>query len=124
MKTEMGVVIYIYLKHSPNYIDSKYIWVHWSNSQGSSVFTEIPFLTFLAVYWERKRYGQVGPSTYYSQNEVICAYQVLDLQLSRELCGKNTNFVFSHYHVNHFFRIFLARVLSWVKPPPSSPNCS
>ena len=27
MKTEMGVVIYMYLKHSPDYIDSKYIWV-------------------------------------------------------------------------------------------------
>ena len=28
MKTELGVVIYMYLKHSPDYIDSKYIWVH------------------------------------------------------------------------------------------------
>ena len=27
-KTEVGVVIYRYLKHSPDYIDSKYIWVH------------------------------------------------------------------------------------------------
>ena len=27
MNTEMGVVIYMYLKHSPYYIDSKYIWV-------------------------------------------------------------------------------------------------
>ena len=26
MKTEMGVVIYMYLKHSPGYIDCKYIW--------------------------------------------------------------------------------------------------
>ena len=26
--TEMGVVIYMYLKHSQDYIDSKYIWVH------------------------------------------------------------------------------------------------
>ena len=25
MKTEIGVVIYMYLKHSPNCIDSKYI---------------------------------------------------------------------------------------------------
>ena len=33
-KTEMGVVIYMHLKHSPDYIDSKYIWVHWSNSLG------------------------------------------------------------------------------------------
>ena len=39
---EMGVVIYMYLKHSPDYIDSKYIWVHGSNSLGSSVFAEIP----------------------------------------------------------------------------------
>ena len=28
MDTEMGVVIYMYLKHSPEYIESKYIWVH------------------------------------------------------------------------------------------------
>ena len=28
IKTEMGVVIYMYLKHSPDYIDSKYIWFH------------------------------------------------------------------------------------------------
>ena len=45
-KTEMGVVIYMYLKHSPDYIDYKYIWVHGSNSLGSSVFAEIPFLAF------------------------------------------------------------------------------
>ena len=28
MNTEIGVVIYIYLKHYPDYIDSKYIWFH------------------------------------------------------------------------------------------------
>ena len=48
MKTEMGVVIYMYSKDSSDYIDSKYIWVHGSNSLGSSVSAEIPFLTFLA----------------------------------------------------------------------------
>ena len=26
MNTEKGVVIYMYLKHSPDYIDSKYLW--------------------------------------------------------------------------------------------------
>ena len=46
MNTEMGVVIYMYLKHTPDYIDSEYIWNHWSNSLGSSVFAEIPFLAF------------------------------------------------------------------------------
>ena len=50
MNTEMGVVIYMYLKHSPDYIDSKYIWVHGSNSLGSSAFAEIPFLEFLALH--------------------------------------------------------------------------
>ena len=49
IKTKMAVVIYMYLKHSPDYIDSKYIWVHGSNSLGSSVFVEIPFLVFLAL---------------------------------------------------------------------------
>ena len=28
MKTEMGVVIYMYLKYSPDYIDSKYIYIY------------------------------------------------------------------------------------------------
>ena len=28
MNKEKGVVIYMYLKHSPDYIDSKFIWVH------------------------------------------------------------------------------------------------
>ena len=46
MKTEMGVVICMYLKHSPDYIDSKYIGVHVSNSLGSSVLDKIPFLAF------------------------------------------------------------------------------
>ena len=45
IKIEMGVVIYMYLKHSPDYI-SKCILVHGSNSLGSSVFAEIPFLAF------------------------------------------------------------------------------
>ena len=62
MKTEMSVVISMHLKHSPDYIDSTYIWVQGSNSQGSSVMAEIPFLTFLALYREIRRCGQVGPS--------------------------------------------------------------
>ena len=42
----------LYLKHSPDYIDSKCIWVHGSNFQSSSVFfcVEIPFLAFLALH--------------------------------------------------------------------------
>ena len=40
---KVGVVIYMYLKHSSDYIDSKYIWVHWFNSLGSNVSAEIPF---------------------------------------------------------------------------------
>ena len=69
----------MYLKHSSNYIDSKYIWIHWSNSLGSSAFVEIPFLALIALYRERKKCGQVGPSPYYSQSEVVYTYQVLDL---------------------------------------------
>ena len=81
MKTEVGVIIMIYKcsKHSPDYIDSKYMWVHGSNSLGSSVSTEIPFLAFLALQRERKRCGQMEPSPCYSQSEVEYAYQVLDL---------------------------------------------
>ena len=51
------MVICIYLKHSPDYIDSKYIWVYGSNSLGSNVFAEIPFLSFLAIHQEKKRCG-------------------------------------------------------------------
>ena len=68
MKTEMGVVIFMYLKHSPEDIDSKYVWVHGSNSLGSSVFDEIPFL---ALHRERKRNGQVEPSPYYSLSQIV-----------------------------------------------------
>ena len=46
MNTEMGVAIYMHLKHSPNDIDSKYIWVHGFNSLGASVFPDVPFLAF------------------------------------------------------------------------------
>ena len=28
MDTEIGVIIYMYLKHSPDYIVSKYIWAY------------------------------------------------------------------------------------------------
>ena len=72
-------MIYMYLKHSPDYIDSKYIYVHESNSLGSSVSAEMPFLAFLDLHRERKRYGQVEPSPCYFQSETEYAYQVLDL---------------------------------------------
>ena len=55
MNSGMGVVIYMYLKHSPDYIDSKYIWVHGSNFIGSSVSGKIPFFGILALHKERKR---------------------------------------------------------------------
>ena len=42
----MGVVIYMYLKHFPDYIDSKYIWVHGSNSLDSDVIADIPLVIF------------------------------------------------------------------------------
>ena len=72
MKTEMDVVIYMYFKDSPDYIDSKYIWVHGSNSLDSSVFAEVPLYTFLALHRKRKRCDQVRPIPCYSQSEVIC----------------------------------------------------
>ena len=45
----------------------------WSSSLGSSNFAELPFSTFLALYRERKRCGQVGSSPCYSQSEVVYA---------------------------------------------------
>ena len=92
---------YIYLKHSHDYIGSKYIWVHESNSLGSGFFSEIPFLAFLALHSKRKRCGQVGPSPCYSQSEVIYAYQVLYLLL-QGFFWPNTYLAISHYHGNHF----------------------
>ena len=60
MKKEMGVVIYMYLKYSQSdYIDSKYIWVHGSNSLGSSVITEIPGKGKDAARWDT---GHVTPT--------------------------------------------------------------
>ena len=49
MDIEVGVVMYMYLKHSQDCIDSKYM-SSWSNSLGSSVFADILFLTFLALH--------------------------------------------------------------------------
>ena len=57
----MGVIIYMYLKHSPDYIDSKYIWVHGSNSLGSRVFAELPFLAFLTLHREEVWPGGTQP---------------------------------------------------------------
>ena len=54
MKTEVGVVMYMNLKHSPDFIDSKYIYIGLLvHSLGSSVYAEIPFLAFLALHKER-----------------------------------------------------------------------
>ena len=49
VKIVMGVVLYMHLKHSTDYIDSKYIyiWVHGSNSLGGFFVAEILFLAFL-----------------------------------------------------------------------------
>ena len=52
MNTEMGMVIYMYLKHSPDYIDSKYIWVHGLRLK---CFCRNTILVFVALHRERKR---------------------------------------------------------------------
>ena len=79
IRTEMGVIIYMHLKHFPDYINSKYMYMYiyiyiyiyiytyiymgsWFNSLGSSVFAEIPFLAVLALHSERKSCSLVGPS--------------------------------------------------------------
>ena len=79
INSKKGVVIYMYLKHSQENTDSKYIWVHGSISLGSSVFTEIPFLAILVLHRERERCSQVEPSRCYSQSQIVYAYQVSDL---------------------------------------------
>ena len=72
MKTEMVVVIYMHLRHFPDYIDSKYIYMgSWSDSLGSSVSADNPFWAYLALHRKRERCGQVGPSPCYSESEVV-----------------------------------------------------
>ena len=46
MNTEMDVVIYMYSKQSPDYIDSEYIWVHGSNSIDSMFLLKYHFWNF------------------------------------------------------------------------------
>ena len=52
MDTKMGVVIYMYLKHSLDYFDSKYIWVP-DITPKVQVFLLITLLTFLAIHRKR-----------------------------------------------------------------------
>ena len=76
MNTEMGVVIYMYLKHPPDYIDSKYIWIHGLIPK-VQVFMQMYllfFFAFLAIHRIRKRCGKVRSSPCYSQSEVIYAH--------------------------------------------------
>ena len=67
------------LKHSPEYIDFKYIWVHGSISLGSSVFTEIQFLAFLALHRKRRGVARWNPAHVTSELSCVYTYQVLDL---------------------------------------------
>ena len=114
MKTEICVIIMIYmcLKHSPDYIDSKYKWVHEINSLNSSVSAEIPFLAFFALHKERKRCSQVDPAhvtprlMLYVHTKLICS--------SKDFSGRITYWVITCYHGNLFLK-FLAYVLSGSK---------
>ena len=54
----MGVVIYMYLKHSPYYIESKYIWVHSLNYLGSCVFADVPFFGNFSLTQEKEEVCQ------------------------------------------------------------------
>ena len=103
----------MYLKHSSDYTDSKYLWVHWFNSLGSSDFAEILFLALIALHRERKRCGQVGhsPVTPRMKCIFIPSFRSLAPMVFLE---KIPFLAFSHYHGNHFMK-FLAHVLSWVK---------
>ena len=78
MNTKMGVVIYVYLKNSPDY-DSKCILVHGSIFLGSSVFRKVPFLAFLAFIQGKEEVwpGEIQPMLL---PELSCIYiPVLDL---------------------------------------------
>ena len=75
----MGVVIYMYLKLSPECIDSKYIWVHGSISLGSSVFTEILFFGIFSLTQGKEEVWPGGTQPMLLHSQVVYTYQVLDL---------------------------------------------
>ena len=84
-----------------------YIWVYVSNSLGSSVLAEIPFLAYLALHREGICVARsLGPSPCYFQSEVVYAYQVLGLKL-QGIFWPNTILSYSRYHVSIFQPIIL-----------------
>ena len=52
----------MYLKRSTDYIDSKYIWVHGSNSLGVFFVAEIPFLAFLPYTGKKRGVAKWNPA--------------------------------------------------------------
>ena len=77
MNTGLGVVIYMYLKHFPDYIDSKYISVQCLPPLVKCFCWYAIFGIFNLT--QEKKVCPGGPSPCYSQSEVVYAYHVLDL---------------------------------------------
>ena len=69
------MVIYMYL-NIPQIILILIVRVHVSNSLGSSAFAEIPFLASFTLTQREKADPAPPPPFFYSQSEVVYAYQV------------------------------------------------
>ena len=80
MNTEMGVVIYMYLKHSPDYMDSKYILVHGQTKLLR--FKCFCLYTTFGIFSHTHDKEEVWPDEtlpMLSQSEVVYAHQVFYL---------------------------------------------
>ena len=107
IKTEVGVVVYIYLIYFPDHTDSKYIWVQWSNSLGSSVFAEIPFLAFLAFHTGKGDVARWDSAITFGQNDGINIHLLLYIyigdyvqtQRKHQLVEKNTEEMRREYNL-------------------------
>ena len=78
MNTEMGVIIYMYLKHSQIKLIPK-LWVHGSNSLDSSSFADTTFLASLALHRKKKEVWPDGTQPMLFHSGVSYTYQALDL---------------------------------------------
>ena len=110
----------MYLKHSTNYIDSKYIWIHGYNSR--FFVAEIPFLAFFFLTQGKEEVWPIGTQPRLIPN---CSYicKILNL-LVLDIFWKKYHFwlflvtmvtISKKKKKKKKKKTFLAHVLSWVK---------
>ena len=109
-----GVVLYIYLKHSTDYIDSKYIYGFIGLALG---FFFCCWNTIFGIFCLTKGKEEVWPSG--TQPRLIPDWSCICIPSFRSVSprvflAKIPFLTFSCYHGNNFPKFF-AHVLSWVK---------